>query len=366
LNYEEISRIDVAGNVSVSLDTPLKPRQAFETFVDELTLGLAARGLHVDRVSRGGKVTEGELKVGIIEECSPKGVSILWHPKPWESASASRISMKFERKEFGTRITVESQNWGDVLGGEPEEQVGWFASEIAAGMLTASAPNRLGDWVTDRHARKPSGARSRENYANPTYHWPNFLAILDALRLGPDDRLVEVGCGGGAFLHEALKSGCRAAAIDHSPDMVRLARRTNRVTISRKRLEVELGDAETLPYPSGSFTCAVMTGVLGFIPDAPRAFEEVFRVLRLGGRFLAYTGSKKMRGSPAAPEPVASRFHFYEDDELEEMARSAGFGEAKVEHPSLFEFAKRSGVPKSDLPLFKGGSGSQLLVCEKL
>ena len=260
---------------------------------------------------------------------------------------------------------VESKNWADVLGGDASEFLGWYVGEVVAPILSSSAPRRLGDWITDRHARQPSGKNSRKFYRNPVYHWPNFLAILGVLNLQPEDNLVEVGCGGGAFLHEALKSGCRASAIDHSADMVRLAAKTNRDSIARNRLKVELGDADQLPYPAGTFTCAVMTGVLGFLPDATRAFGEVFRVLRSGGRFVAFTSTKEIRGTPAAPEPAASRIHFYEDVELERLARDAGFDEVRVEHPSLLEFAKRTGMPKSDIDLFRGKSGSQLLVCVK-
>ncbi len=177
--------------------------------------------------------------------------------------------------------------------------------------------------------------------------------------------MLEVGCGGGAFLHEALKTGCRASAIDHSNDMVRLATQVNSGSIAEGRLKIVAGEADTLPYPDGTFTCAVMTGVLGFLPDALGTFKEISRVLGCRGRFVAYTGSKSTRGTPAAPEPAASRLHFYEDDELEEMARRAGFATAKVEHPSLFEYAEKAGVPQQDLNLFKGTGGSQLLVAYK-
>jgi len=322
--------------------------------------------MKVGSLARGGRITEREAEVGVIEEWAPgRRISILWRPKTWEKGTAGRLVVLLARTRGGTRITIEARNWWRIMGDDSQELLGWFAGEVAAPLLSAMAPGRLGDWITDRHARRPSGANSRKTYSNPTHHWPNFLAILGVLKLGPDDNLVEVGCGGGAFLHEALKSGCRASAIDHSADMVRLAAKTNRDSITRNRLRVEVGEADRLHYSAEVFTAAVMTGVLAFLPDAAKTFREVFRVLRSGGRFVAFTSTKELRGTPAAPEPVASRLHFYEDDELEGLARAAGFDEVKVEHPSLFEFAKKAGVPKSDLQLFKGTSGSQLLVCRK-
>jgi len=222
------------------------------------------------------------------------------------------------------------------------------------------APEDVGEGRDDQ-----DGDFVRENRKrDPVYHRPNFLAILEVLNLKADDNLVEIGCGGGAFLREAMKSGCRASAIDHSVDMVRLAMKNNRGSLARNRLEVEVGKADKLPYPAGSFTCSVMTGVLGFLPDATGVFREVFRVLGSGGRFVVFTSTKELLGTPAVPEPMASKSHFYEDGELEGMARAVGF-EAKVEHPSLFGFAKKVGVPKPDLQMFMGTRGSQLLVCRK-
>ena len=95
--------------------------------------------------------------------------------------------------------------------------------------------------------------------------------------------------------------------------MVRLARDVNRDAISQNRLEIREGEAHSLPYPDGIFTCAVMTGVFNFIQDPLKALSEIRRVLAGGGRFVLFTGSKELRGTPAAPEPMASRLHFYED-----------------------------------------------------
>ena len=38
-----------------------------------------------------------------------------------------------------------------------------------------------------------------------------------------------------------------------------------------------------------------------------------------------------MKGTPAAPYPLATRGHFYEDDQLVAHARAAGFATADVQ-----------------------------------
>jgi len=113
----------------------------------------------------------------------------------------------------------------------------------------------------------------------------------------------------------------------------------------------------SLPYPDEVFTCAVMTGLFGFISDPLKALSEVRRVFAGGGRFVLFTGSKELRGTPAAPEPMASRLHSYEDQELEELARKAGFDDARVERPDFEQFARDIGIPEEHLELFRGRRG---------
>jgi len=108
-----------------------------------------------------------------------------------------------------------------------------------------------------------------------------------------------------------------------------------------------------------------MTGVFGFISNPVAVLSEIRRVLAPGGRFVLFTGTKKLLGTPAAPEPVASRLYFYEDNELEELARKAGFAEAHFEHIDFEPLARGAGVPEEHLALFRGDDGAQLLVARK-
>jgi SAM-dependent methyltransferase len=351
--------------IRTSVDLKLEPSSAFAAFVEELSAALARLGMEF-QPGINGRVMEGIVEVGrVVRWKPPKEIVLEWHAADWQPAEVTSLRLRFEPIEDGTRVTLGTLGLGNLLGDEGHELAGWFASEVAAPLLSAMAPNRLGDLITDRRARRPSGPLARATYRDPLYHRPNFKAILAVLDVIPYDYLLEVGCGGGAFLQDALKSGCKAAAIDHSPDMVRLAREVNDEAIQQNRLEIREGDARSLPFPDGVFTCAVMTGVFGFISDPLKVLSEIRRALGPGGRLVLFTGSKEMRGTPAAPEPMASRLHFYEDHELEELAKKAGFGEAHLERPDFEPYARDVGIPEEALGLFKPGGGGQLLIARK-
>jgi len=180
------------------------------------------------------------------------------------------------------------------------------------------------DWVIDRVARRPRGRRAREIYGDDDVHDFARRAILGDLRLGPEDHLLDVGCGGGILLRDALRAGAEATGVDHSEEMVRLAR--ERAPGAR----VVLADAGQLPFGDAAFSAAAMAIVLIFLEEPVGVLRECRRVLTPGGRLAAYTTAPELRGTPAAPEPLASRARFYEDDDLAALARRAGFAEVHV------------------------------------
>ncbi len=355
---------ETATAVRASIDLALDPSAAFDVFVEELSTALTTLGMRLDP-GPGGRVTEGRAELGRVVSWEP-GEQILleWRQADWKPDDVTKVELRFEPVQDGTRITLEHQEWGRLLGDQGGELAGWFAREVAGPLLQATGPTRLGDWLTDRRARRPSGTQACATYRDPLYHRPNFLAMLKELALTAEDYLLEVGCGGGAFLQDALHSGCKAAAIDHSPEMVGLAREVNRDAVLERRLDVLEAEADRLPYPDGMFTCAAMTGVFGFLQDPVAALVEIRRVLAKGGRLVLFTSSQELRGTPAAPEPMASRIRFYEDEQLEELGRKAGFVDVRVKRPNLEPFAREVGVPEKDLSLFSGRTG-QLLLARK-
>jgi SAM-dependent methyltransferase len=351
------------GTVRVSVDVGMEPAAAFAALLEGLADGLARRGLRFEGGPQG-RVLQGEAEVGRVLAWQPgERAALAWRPAPWRPGDVAEMELRAEPAQGGARLTLEQRGL-DAVVGDAGELAGWFASEVASALVAATSPAALGDWVTDRQARRPSGARSRAVYRDPVYHRPNFAVILQELALTPADYLVEVGCGGGALLHDVLASGCRAAAVDHSPDMVRLAREANAGAVAAGRLEVAEASAERLPFPDDTFTCAAMTGVLGFLPDPVAVLAEMRRVLRNGGRLVVLGSDPELRDTPAAPEPMASRLRFYDDGELAALGRAAGLAAVQVVRRDLAPHARGVGIPEEHLVLFEG-AGSRFLLARK-
>src|SRR5919204_6330073 len=278
-----------------------EPEQAFDALVDELVEALPRRGLSLEP-GKHGRVLERGREVGRVGAWEPgRRILLEWRQADWASDEVTEMEIRLARTEAGTAVTLEHRGFGRLLW-DDSELVGWFADQAAAALLAASAPTAYGDWLTDRAARRPGGALQREGYRDPSQHRPSFGAVLAALALQPEDVLLEIGCGGGAFLEQALRSGCRAGGIDHSREMVRVARELNAEAVADGRLELVQASAERLPFTDDSFTCAAMMQVFFFLPDPAAALAECRRVLRPGGRLAVFTVSELARGTPAVPE----------------------------------------------------------------
>lgn len=116
-------------------------------------------------------------------------------------------------------------------------------------------------------------ARDRFVAIAGTHGWPYGSAL-------------EVGAGTGFFSLNLWQAGVveRVHVTDISPGMVEAASR-NAASLG---LEItgNVADAEALPYDADTFDLVVGHAVIHHIPDVERAFQEMLRVLKPGGRVV--------------------------------------------------------------------------------
>lgn len=103
----------------------------------------------------------------------------------------------------------------------------------------------------------------------------------------PGETVLDIGCGAGMDLLLAARragpSG-KAIGVDMTPAMLELAKRSALKTGLWQNIEVRRGLAEELPVETDSVDVVISNGVLNLSPDKDRAFGEIYRVLRSGGR----------------------------------------------------------------------------------
>ena len=197
--------------------------------------------------------------------------------------------------------------------------------EGLAGRLAAGSPEF--ERFVDITARRPTGEAGAAHYRNPKDHEESFATALDALELTPDDRYLELGIGGGQLLERALQIVLSAVGVDHSPDMLALARERNAGAVAAGRLQLLEGDVHQLPFQNGEFTRIACVNAFFFIERPAEFLAEVRRVLVEGGRFVLVTA---LPGGHSSSGPWGPALRTYEPDTLRAMLVDAGFAEPTV------------------------------------
>ena len=98
-------------------------------------------------------------------------------------------------------------------------------------------------------------------------------------------RILDVACGTGEQAIMLAKEGLDVAAIDLSPAMLRVAREKSPPAIAYL-----LGNAEALPFGSGSFDCVTISLALHeMAPETRiRTTDEILRILTPGGKLIVF------------------------------------------------------------------------------
>jgi len=132
-------------------------------------------------------------------------------------------------------------------------------------------------------------------------------SVADMLELRGDERVLDVGCGLGKMSVAVAKllRGGKVIGVDiwdkveipgNSPERAFANARLERV---QDRVDFRNGNVLELPFSDSSFDLVTASSVMNNLhADAEklRAFNEVLRVLRPGGRFLLWEPLRDLRG----------------------------------------------------------------------
>ena len=140
--------------------------------------------------------------------------------------------------------------------------------------------------------------------------------------LPADGRLLDLGCGDGRHLAEAVRRGCAAVGVDCDASAIVEARR-------RSGADTVIADAAALPFRDGAFEAVICTETLEHLPDDAAALAEIARVLAPGGVLLGavpshFTELLYWRLSPGYRTAPGGHVRIYRPRALAAKAARAG------------------------------------------
>jgi ubiquinone/menaquinone biosynthesis C-methylase UbiE len=127
------------------------------------------------------------------------------------------------------------------------------------------------------------------NLLQPLFFGPAHKMLLQAL-LPSDQQILDVGCGTGLFAAKALAAypRMRLWAMDLSGGMLRQCHK--RCGTANESLHLVQGDSQRLPFPDDMFDAITCTHSFHHYPKQEQVAQEMFPVLRPGGRWLIIDG----------------------------------------------------------------------------
>ena len=180
--------------------------------------------------------------------------------------------------------------------------------------------------------------------------------VLDGAALAKGDVVLDVGTGDGLIGFGALvRVGAAGRVIfsDVSPVLLDVCRAEVEQMGAADRCEfVEAHVEELAPVPDGSVDAATARSVLIYVEEKQRAFDELHRVLRPGGRLSIFEPVNRF----SFPDPDG-RFAGYDVGPVADLAAKV---EAGMDHQAdatlvdfderdLFSFAERTGFEEVHL-----------------
>ena len=151
--------------------------------------------------------------------------------------------------------------------GDLKTEVRNFRNEASCGeRLFLDASDKLGyqDQMAKRYSLEP------------------FIESFARFEDSRDLEVLEIGVGLGADHQRFAQSFARLTGIDLNDRAVEHTRR--RFELFALRSDLRVADAEALPFLDESYDVVYSWGVSHHSPDTPRAIDEVWRVLRRGGK----------------------------------------------------------------------------------
>jgi SAM-dependent methyltransferase len=111
--------------------------------------------------------------------------------------------------------------------------------------------------------------------------WSLGPVLVDACRIGPGHRVLDVAAGSGNAAIPAALAGAAVVASDLTPELFEAGRR--RATDAGATLDWQEADVENLPYADGTFDAVLSCVGVMFAPHHERSADELARVCRPGG-----------------------------------------------------------------------------------
>ena len=100
--------------------------------------------------------------------------------------------------------------------------------------------------------------------------WNRHVILINLVQkyiTNKEKAIVDIGCGPGYLVFDLAERGFYGVGMDISPNMLKLCRSKIGTVKNGELWTFEEGDSEKMRFKDGSFSCAIASGVLEYMPS---------------------------------------------------------------------------------------------------
>ena len=175
---------------------------------------------------------------------------------------------------------------------------------------------------------KPHGEGGVETIKNMNEnHQPISEVAFKCVDVGTNDRILDIGCGGGVNIEKFLKlTDNNVDGIDYSDVSVKESAKRNQKAIGDKRCRIIQADVSKMPIDDEVYDLVSAFETIYFWPDIENTFKEVLRIIKPGGQFMIAQGTDGNHPDDEKWLNSVEGMTVYTASELEKYLLNAGFG----------------------------------------
>lgn len=140
---------------------------------------------------------------------------------------------------------------------------------------------------------KPHGEEGVETIKNMNEnHKPISEFAFECIDVGIDDKILDIGCGGGVNIEKFLKlSTNNVDGLDYSELSVNESIKRNQKAVNDKRCKIIQADVSKMPIGDEIYDLVSAFETIYFWPDLSKTFKEVLRIIKPNGQFVIAQGT---------------------------------------------------------------------------
>ena len=174
---------------------------------------------------------------------------------------------------------------------------------------------------------KPHGEEGIETIKNMNENHKDISEFaFECVNIGKNDRILDIGCGGGVNIEKFLKiTNSNVDGLDYSEVSVAQSMKRNQNSVDNNRCKVIQADVSDMPIDDESYDLVSGFETIYFWPDIKNTFKEVYRIIKPNGQFMIAQGTDGTHPDDEKWLNTVEGMSVYTKNELEEYLLNAGF-----------------------------------------